>query len=257
MLSETGFIERLRRKRSVAGIGDDCAVLPKDAENDQLITADMLIEDIDFRLVWTSPELLGHKALAVSLSDVAAMGGTPVWAMVSIGMPKKLWRSDFVDRFYDGWFALAETFGVELIGGDASSSSKLIIDSIVGGEAPKSMAIMRSSAAPGDLIYVTGTLGGASAGLQLLENDYRPNLSGYSPEDELVRKQLKPAPHVEIGKLLREKGLASAMIDVSDGLSTDLGHLCDASGVGALLDASADPGRSGHCRSCIIRGRTA
>ncbi len=136
----------------------------------------------------------------------------------------------------------AETFDVELIGGDASSSSKLVIDSIVGGEAPKSMAVdALVCSTRRSYLCTTGTLGGASAGLQLLENDSRPNLSGSSPEDELVRKQLKPAPHVEIGKLLREKGLASAMIDVSDGLSTDLGHLCDASGVGALLDASVIP----------------
>jgi thiamine-monophosphate kinase len=241
MLSETGFLERLRRRASAHGLGDDCAVMRKTAVTDQLITADMLVQDIDFRLSWTSPEALGHKALAVSLSDVAAMGGMPVWAMVSIGMPKEFWRSDFGDRFYDGWLALAERFGVELIGGDVSSSQILVFDSIVGGEVPAGKAVMRSTARAGDLIYVTGPLGGAAAGLKLLENGPGPDPLDHSPQAELVRKQLRPEPHVELGKLLREGGIASAMLDISDGLSTDLAHLCKASRVGAVLQASEIP----------------
>src|SRR5882762_9048901 len=107
MVNEFEFIQDIKSKYHLNKVGDDCAVLPKDAETDLLLTADMLVEDIDFRLDWTTPELLGHKALAVSLSDIAAMGGTPKWAMLSIAVAEKLWKTDFVERFYAGWFELA------------------------------------------------------------------------------------------------------------------------------------------------------
>src|SRR6187549_4011793 len=137
MVSEFEFIKNIKSRYSLNKIGDDCAVLPKDSETDLLITADLLIEDIDFRLDWTTPELLGRKALGVSLSDIAAMGGKPTSALVSIGVPDELWDSDFLDRFYEGWHAMAGQFGVELIGGDVSRSpDKLVIDSIVLGEVP-------------------------------------------------------------------------------------------------------------------------
>jgi len=118
--SEFEFIQNIKTKFSLTKIGDDCAILPKDDKTDLLVTADLLVEDIDFRLEWTTPELLGHKALAVSLSDIAAMGGDPRWSMLSIGIPERLWNSDFVDRFYDGWFELARKFDVDLVGGDVS-----------------------------------------------------------------------------------------------------------------------------------------
>src|SRR5690606_17411987 len=151
-----------------------CAVLPFDGENDLLITSDLLAEDIDFRLDWTTPELLGHKALAVSLSDIAAMGGEPSWALLSIGVPENLWDGDFLDRFYEGWHFLAHQHGVELIGGDVSRvGDKLVIDSTVLGKVARGKAIPRSGAKVGDAIYVTGSLGGAAAGLRLLESGTR------------------------------------------------------------------------------------
>src|SRR5436190_24200206 len=119
-LSEFEFIDRLRSKYDISRVGDDCAVLPKDADTDLLLTADLLVEDIDFRLSWTTPEFLGHKALAASLSDIAAMGGKPVWAMVSLGIPQALWKKGFPDAFYEGWHALAKRVHVELVGGDIS-----------------------------------------------------------------------------------------------------------------------------------------
>src|SRR5207237_5832981 len=107
----------------------------------------LLVEDIDFQLEWTKPEFIGHKVLAVSLSDVAAMGAKPVWAMTSIGVPAKIWKTDFVERFYEGWFDLAKKFDVELIGGDVSKTpDKIIIDSIVAGEVQKGIAILHSGA---------------------------------------------------------------------------------------------------------------
>src|SRR5688500_5710321 len=160
MRSEFDFIRHIKKKYDLKHVGDDCAVLPKDSKTDLIITADMLVEDIDFRLGWTTGELLGAKALAVSLSDIAAMGGTPKWAMLTIGFPKRLWNTDFVDKFYLGWTTLADHHGVELVGGDVSRTpAKLVIDSIVAGEVPKGEAILRSGANPGDSIFVTGSLG--------------------------------------------------------------------------------------------------
>ncbi len=242
MVSEFGFIDNIKSKYGLEKIGDDCAVLPKDGNTDLLLTADMLIEDIDFRLEWTTPEFLGHKTLAVSLSDIAAMGGTPKWAMLSIGVPENLWNIDFLDRFYSGWLALAFEFGVELVGGDVSRSpDKLVIDSVAGGEISKGKAILRSTAKPGDLIFVTGTLGGAAGGLELLENGFRfGELNGHT-RDNLLLKQLKPQPHDTPRKLLQRLTIMTSMIDVSDGLSSDLGHICRESKVGARIYAERLP----------------
>ena len=132
MKGEFDFIHSLKLKYRLGHIGDDCAVLPNNDQTDLVITSDMLVEDIDFRLDWTTPEFLGHKALAVSLSDIAAMGATPKWAMLSIGIPETLWKTDFLDRFYTGLHDLASQHGVEIIGGDISRvPDKLVVDSTV------------------------------------------------------------------------------------------------------------------------------
>jgi len=236
MRTEFDLINDFKKKYSLRSVGDDCAVLPKNAEFDMLITADMLVEDIDFRLKWAVPEYLGHKTLAVSLSDIAAMGGKPVWAMLSIAVPESLWQGNFLDRFYDGWHKLAEKFSVELIGGDISRSpDRFVIDSIVVGEVKKGNAILRSTAKPGDLIYVSGSLGGAAGGLDILEN-------GRSTENEsLILNQLSPEPQCELALQLAEQQIPTAMIDLSDGLSADLAHICSASGVGARIFADKIP----------------
>jgi thiamine-monophosphate kinase len=246
MKSEFDFIEKIRRRAQPnavnAGIGDDCAVIPKDAKTDLVITTDLLIEDVDFRLRWTTPEFVGHKALAVSLSDVAAMGAKPVWALLSIGIPEKIWKTDFVDEFYEGWFRLAKKFDVALIGGDVSKTpDKIVIDSIVAGETKKGKAVLRSNAKAGDLIFVTGNLGGAAAGLKLLEKGERYEKSSKTFVQKLLCRQLKPNPQTEIGKILGAKNLATAMIDLSDGLSSDLAHLCRESNIGASIFADKIP----------------
>jgi thiamine-monophosphate kinase len=238
MTGEFDFIRYIKKSFALKVIGDDCAILPKDGRSDLIVTADLLVEDVDFRLDWTRPEDLGHKALAVSLSDIAAMGGTPVWAMLTIGVPGKLWETDFVKRFYEGWNDLAAGFKVELVGGDISRSpDRFFVDSIVGGEVPKGKAILRSGARSGDGVFVSGSLGGAAGGLKLLDSD-----AGQDAKEEwqqrLIARQLRPTPRVELGKWLLGNSLASAMIDISDGLSSDLRHICEASGIGAELDAA-------------------
>lgn len=247
MKSEFDFIEKIRRltqpKSFKTGIGDDCAVMAKDSKTDLVITADLLVEEIDFRLEWTTPEFIGHKALAVSLSDVAAMGAKPIWAMLSIGIPEKIWKTDFVDKFYDGWFRLAKKFDVSLVGGDVSRTpDKIVIDSIVAGETKKGKAVLRSGAKAGDLIFVTGELGGAAAGLWLLKEGFGGNSSAIKIwQTDFFIRQNQPFPRVSTGLILSEKQLATAMIDLSDGLSSDLAHLCRESKVGARIEAGKIP----------------
>ncbi len=242
MKTEFEFIETVRRRYNLSKIGDDCAVLPKDSRTDLVITTDLLIEDVDFKLHWTTPEFLGHKALAVSLSDVAAMGAKPVWAMLSIGVPAHVWKTDFVEKFYDRYFRLARKFNVEIVGGDISKTpDKIVVDSIVAGEVKKGKAVLRSGAKVGDLIYVTDELGGAAAGLALLENGVRYEDSAKIWQKNLLLKQLQPFPHVRTMRNLTDENSLTAMIDLSDGLSSDLAHLCRASKVGAKIYADRIP----------------
>ncbi|MDQ6651554.1 MAG: thiamine-phosphate kinase, partial [Acidobacteriota bacterium] len=240
----------------ICGIGDDAAVIRAEIGKNTVVTTDLLVEEIDFRRDTTRPDLLGHKALAVSLSDIAAMGARPRWALVSIGLPKEVWRSEFVDGFYEGFFRLADRYDVTLIGGDVSRTpERIVIDSIVIGESTIGGAIFRSGAQPGDQIFVTGYLGDAAAGLRLIEQGVRLQpqrtkqpatsaIGGQSSDrsiDHLLLRHLQPEPRVGWGLLIGDNQLATAMIDISDGLSSDLNHLCRESKVGALFDASRIP----------------
>ena len=239
--TEFDFIHYIKKSFGLRAIGDDCAVLPKNDQFDTVVSVDLMIEDIDFRLNWTSPKNLGHKALAISLSDIAAMGAQPVWSLLTLGVPDHLWNTSFLREFYQGWTELAGQFGVELAGGDISRSpERLVIDSFVGGEVEKGKAIMRSGAKSGDRIYVSGKLGGAAGGLRLMES-YDDSGDGGSWKTRLIDRQLRPTPQVALGRRLLRDEIASAMIDLSDGLSSDLLHICEDSGVGAELNASAIP----------------
>lgn len=222
--------------RALLGIGDDCAIIPKDSETDLLLTADLLIEDIDFRLRWASPADLGHKSLAVSLSDIAAMGGTPRFSMLSLGVPEALWISDFSEQFFASFKSLATSEGVELIGGDISKSpDRLVIDSFLIGEVPRDRAIRRSGAESRDAIFVTGSLGGARAGLVLLERSESPIPENFSA------RLLRPTPRTAVARELVRSDAITSLIDVSDGLAGDLRHLCVQSGTGAELDVDSLP----------------
>ena len=253
MRSEFDFINSLRQRVAsssqaiVTGIGDDAAVFRSGPGKETVVSADLLVENIDFRRTTTPPSLLGHKALAVSLSDLAAMGSRPLWSLISIGVPEDIWQSDFIDRFYDGWMDLANRYGVQLIGGDTSrTNEQIVIDSIAIGECSAGMGVKRSGASPGDQIFVTGSLGAAAAGLRLIERGAHlaeQNLADEDSQklDHVLLRQLRPEARVGWGIVLGEERLATAMIDLSDGLSSDINHLCDGSKVGALIDASLLP----------------
>lgn len=231
---EFDLINHFKKLYGLEKVGDDCAVLPMSADRDLLITADMLVEDVDFRLAWAKPTDLGRKALAVSLSDIAAMGGRPRWAMLSLAIPDAIRDGNFFDEFYRGWHDVATRFGVELVGGDISSiEGKFVVDSIIGGDCEKGKAVLRSTAKAGDLIYVSGSLGGSAAGLELLE-------SGNTDDIHLVQRHLRPEPRLDLSQKLGELGM-TAMIDISDGLSSDLAHICSASRTGARLHSELIP----------------
>jgi thiamine-monophosphate kinase len=254
-MNEFDFINRIRAKAQnrghssqlSIGIGDDAAVVNPINGRQTVVSVDLLVEDIDFGRDVTPSRFLGHKALAVSLSDIAAMGAQPRWALLSLGVPEGVWNADFVDQLYDGLFQLADRYQVKLIGGDTSSTpDKIVVDSIVLGDCAQGHAVSRAGARPGDLIFVTGSLGGAAAGLRLLKRGAKlATEQSDDPDAEAIERvllrQLVPEPRVGWGLVLGEDRLASAMIDVSDGLSSDLHHLCDESKVGALIDAAKIP----------------
>ncbi len=227
--------QRSRTKKQLRlGIGDDAALVTVSAGHELILTTDMSIEDVHFTRRLHPPEAVGHRALARSLSDIAAMGGTPCYALVSLALSKETTR-DWVSRFYRGMLSLARRFGVELIGGDtAMASVKTFIDVLVAGEVPSGESLQRSGAQPGDRIFVSGRLGLSALGLRILQHQPKGRPSK-AVAREALRTHLYPEPQCVLGRFLSEHRLASAMMDLSDGLSTDLYRLCKASGVGARL----------------------
>jgi thiamine-monophosphate kinase len=231
-----------RSHRSImAGIGDDCAVLRLPPGRESLVTTDFSLEGIHFRRDWHPPESVGHRCLARGLSDIAAMGGDPVAAFLSLALPRNLPQA-WVQKFLHGLIGLAAKFGVTLAGGDtAESPNEILADIVVLGTVPKGKAILRSGARPGDRIYVSGELGGSAAALRQLTLQQSTKRLQRKLDPAQYPRHFFPEPRIELGRMLREKGLASAMIDTSDGLSTDLSHICEESGVGAELEAEAIP----------------
>jgi thiamine-monophosphate kinase len=242
-----------RRRDVKTGIGDDAAVLAAPAR--LAVTTDVLLEDHDFRRD-SDPRRLGRKALNVNLSDLAAMGATPLWAVLALGLPKKT-CPEWLDALAMGVREAAAEHGVAIVGGDLSASEKIFVSVTAMGQAPQK-PLLRSGAEPGDALYVSGTLGAAAAGLRLLEAGYRLSAekdvldpkgrrvpAPRAPEKaRLIRHQIDPRPQLELGIALAAGGFASAALDVSDGLARDLYRLCRASDVGATVDASLLPADS-------------
>ena len=239
-LPELELIHRIRRAAKRRGdgpgrgIGDDCAVLPIPRGHDVLVTTDFSLEGIHFRRDWHPADSVGHRCLARGLSDIAAMGGIPHSAFLSLALPSDLpqrWTDDFLRAL----LKLAKKYHVQLAGGDtAQSPGGILADISVIGSVPSGKGVLRSGARVGDIVYVTGTLGASAFTLQELRRGKK-----FWPITQ--PQHFYPEPRIAIGRVLRENQLATAMIDTSDGLSTDLRHICDESRVGAIIDAAALP----------------
>ena len=261
---ELALLRRVRLRAGVVeapggvrlGIGDDCALLRVRPDEEVAVTTDLSIAGRHFRLGWHPPEAVGHRALARGLSDLAAMGARPLAAFLSLGLPRELTAAPgrrkasapWVDRFYDGLLALAKAHKTPLAGGDLAESPIAVADIVLVGAVPRGTALLRSGAKAGDLLYVTGALGGAAAGLARLANlaksadSARPRPPRISAKmASIMAPHLYPQPRIAQGLWLRRRGLASAALDLSDGLSTDLAHLCEESGVAAEVYADALP----------------
>jgi len=218
-----------KRRDLVLGIGDDAAVVHV-AEGLCLLTTDLLIEDVHFIASLHPPRYLGRKSLNVNLSDIAAMGGRPKFALLGLALRKGL-ANAWVRAFFGGLKVAAEEAGVALIGGDISAAKRTVVSITVIGEV--GTFVRRSGARPGDLIFVSGYLGDAASGLRLLRRGYR--LGKDRKADSLLQAFLDPVPQLALGQALSRLRAASSMIDTSDGLSVDLLHLCEESGTGAEI----------------------
>ena len=229
---EFGFIEYIKEHFKVSGrmvgIGDDCAIMPCGV-GELIYSTDMLMEGVHFLRDAASPEDIGWKSLAVNLSDIAAMGGTPTATFLSVALPKDV-QGEWAERFIAGYAELSRKFNVPLLGGDTTSSLRDIAINVgVLGRAPLGKSVKRREASVGHGIYVTGNLGDSAGGLQAILN----NWDRTQEVESLIQSHIKPMPRIEEGQDLMNTGMVGAMMDISDGIASDLRHILKASGIGA------------------------
>lgn len=253
MLSERALIKTIRRLAGssatgglMRGIGDDCAVLRLPRGSELLVTTDLCIENVHFRRVWHPAAAVGHRCITRGLSDVAAMGGQPLACFLSLGLPEGLPQS-WVNGFLRGLLAQAGRFKTPLAGGDISSARQITADIIVTGQVPAGKAVLRSGARAGDRLYVTGSLGGSAYTLKQLS-------AGKNVKPTRSNTHFYPTPRITSGAWLRERSLATAMIDLSDGLSVDLAHICEESHVTAIVEANKIPVNRGADLELALHG---
>ena len=251
---EFGFIDIIKKQFDVPpgmiGIGDDCAVIPA-GESEFIYSTDMLMEGVHFLRDAESPEDIGWKSLAVNLSDIAAMGGTPIATFLSIALPKDV-QGEWAERFIAGYAELSRKFNVPLLGGDTTSSLRDIAINVgVLGRTPLGKSIKRCGASVGHGIYVTGNLGDSAAGLQAILNSWDRT----QEVDSLIQSHIKPIPRIDEGQALMNTGIVGAMMDISDGVASDLRHILKTSGVGAKVHLDRIPMSDNLKRACDKYGK--
>ena len=238
MYSEDQLIEMIRIRfadtSARVGIGDDAAVIDLPSGFSTLVCSDLLAENTHFKCETHPPDSVGFKAVAINVSDVGAMGGTPDFCLLSLAVPRNL-ESSWIDAFFDGIAAACREFEISLVGGDSSAADRVFVDVSVIGRVRRGGGVLRSGARSGNNIYVTGSLGGSALGLELLEKGQK--------DHPAVRRHLYPEPRHRIGASVANR--ATAMIDISDGLSADLAHILEASGVSARIISESIPLYSG------------
>ncbi len=236
-----------------AGIGDDCAIFAANSAEDLVITTDMLVEGVHFDTGWHPPYLLGRKSVAVNISDIAAMGAKPRFALFSIGMSARF-DNHWHESFLDGVLSHLKEFDCTLIGGDTVSSEQLTISVTVIGATGSDKSVKRDGARVGDKVFVSGNLGSSAAGLYLFQQKLITDRDT-AAWPALINEHLNPQPQVRTGQLLSEYRGVSAMQDISDGIATDLSHICSASKVKATIFEKSLPGHSELYDMCQKQGK--
>ena len=227
-------------KGLVLGIGDDCAIIEQAAEEQLIVTTDMLTEDIHFSRDWHPPYLLGRKSIAVNISDIAAMGGKPAYVFIAIALPASIERQ-WLQQWLAGVESMVNDYGCCLAGGDTVRGKSLTINVTLIGTVQRGQAILRSTAGIGDSVFVSGRLGSAAAGLLLYQKFNGSEILDKPFAAPFKKRHLDPEPDLHCATFLSESGLVTSMQDISDGIATDLAHICAASGVRAIVDESLLP----------------